>query len=579
MRGDFVLAAAPPGSTEALGRLAAGRQVLERSADWRAVRQDRTADLWVRGVAAGPLPTRGETCGAVLGQMWTKPGADLAAGRREASMAAAGRALLNSTWGSYVAILWDEQGQGLTVLRDPSGAAPAVSWRVDDLSVVASDPEAAPAAWRSPRQGICWDVVQDWLQRPASSAAWSALENLRILAPGDLLDVRSGVATPMWRPAWVDVDTLSAPQDLARRLRATVTEVCGALAADAGSLVLELSGGLDSSLVAAALAAGGATPLAVNFYAADDGGDERSWAQAAAEACGLPLRMLPKRETPFAIRDFEELAGGAAPALDTFDAQRDRQMQRLLADSGARATVTGQGGDAVFFQMGCAGILREAWRAQGWAAVRGGLVRDLAERLDASIWAVLRQSLAGSVGRASARNPFLRDPAPSARPAHPWLEGLESLGPARQLQIGALADMQLKFGPTRRARVAAVRHPLLTQPVVEFGLATPSWLQVAGGTDRAVARAAFADLLPAEIVQRRLKGALNHLYARRLARGLPELRPYLLDGALAQAGLLDRPAIAEALTPDDLFWRGRGLQLLRFFAVEAWVRRACTDSA
>src|SRR3546814_15687375 len=57
-----------------------------------------------------------------------------------------------------------------------------------------------------------------------------------------------------------------------------------------------------------------------------------------------------------------------------------------------------------------------------------------------------------------------------------------------------------------RSTAAPQITPLLSQPIVELCLSIPTWQWVRGGRDRAVARAAVADLLPALIAQRRTKG-------------------------------------------------------------------------
>ncbi len=58
-----------------------------------------------------------------------------------------------------------------------------------------------------------------------------------------------------------------------------------------------------------------------------------------------------------------------------------------------------------------------------------------------------------------------------------------------------------------------------------------------------------------------------------MAASLEVLRPLLLDGVLADAGVLDRAAVDAALQPDRLMTTGEGTRLLRAAMVEGWVRR------
>jgi asparagine synthase (glutamine-hydrolysing) len=53
---------------------------------------------------------------------------------------------------------------------------------------------------------------------------------------------------------------------------------------------------------------------------------------------------------------------------------------------------------------------------------------------------------------------------------------------------------------------------------------------------------------------------------------MPALRPFLLDGALAEAGVLDRAKLDEALTVEQLIWGASPNQIMWAAATEAWVR-------
>jgi len=98
-------------------------------------------------------------------------------------------------------------------------------------------------------------------------------------------------------------------------------------------------------------------------------------------------------------------------------------------------------------------------------------------------------------------------------------------------------------GGSARDTYAPSLYPLLTQPVQELCLAIPSWLWAHGGRDRAVARAAFADLLPSEIVNRRSKGAVDGFCFRLFTHNRSLIRKLLSDGYLSSQGLLDRTAL------------------------------------
>jgi asparagine synthase (glutamine-hydrolysing) len=113
---------------------------------------------------------------------------------------------------------------------------------------------------------------------------------------------------------------------------------------------------------------------------------------------------------------------------------------------------------------------------------------------------------------------------------------------------------------------------LLSQPVVELCLSIPSWTWFAGGRDRAVARAAFSQHLPAQIVWRRGKGRLETMCAAAYIRQRQELRDLLLGGRLADNHLLDRTAIEAYLKRDLVEGDFDYFRLIEIADVERWVR-------
>jgi asparagine synthase (glutamine-hydrolysing) len=112
---------------------------------------------------------------------------------------------------------------------------------------------------------------------------------------------------------------------------------------------------------------------------------------------------------------------------------------------------------------------------------------------------------------------------------------------------------------------------------MEACLRIPSWLWVQGAIDRAVARAAFRDHLPAAVAARRTKGMMNAYCTRVYEQNRPALRTLLLDGRLAAAGLIDRTTLGRYLDTDApvcdiLFYR-----VLELADVEVWARSWLDD--
>ncbi len=107
---------------------------------------------------------------------------------------------------------------------------------------------------------------------------------------------------------------------------------------------------------------------------------------------------------------------------------------------------------------------------------------------------------------------------------------------------------------------------------MEAGLAWSAVELTWGGRDRYAARAAYADVIPPSIFNRRSKGELGAFYGEAVARNLDFLRNYLLEGELAGAGLLPQ-GLADDMTREALVWRGGFSRLLTLALTEAWLRR------
>ena len=115
--------------------------------------------------------------------------------------------------------------------------------------------------------------------------------------------------------------------------------------------------------------------------------------------------------------------------------------------------------------------------------------------------------------------------------------------------------------------------PLLSQPVVEACLAVPSWMWIAGGRNRAVARIAFADVLPPVVLHRRSKGTFSQYNGAFYARNREGMRRFLLEGEWRARGFIDERALADCMdqpsVPRDQSFQ-RVVDLCR---AENWVRR------
>ena len=166
----------------------------------------------------------------------------------------------------------------------------------------------------------------------------------------------------------------------------------------------------------------------------------------------------------------------------------------------------------------------------------------------------------------------------SDRYLHPWLLD------AGRLPSGKLWHIrQICCVPTLDAQISSADdpewiHPLLSQPLVEACLQTPTYVLIDGGWDRSIARRAFAELLPEKTVTRRTKGGREEHAKRLVFNNIDFVRAMLLDGELMRRGLLNRPRVEEALSARPTDVRSPVADLGWDLCTEAWLRVALASS-
>lgn len=492
------------------------------------------------------------------------------------------RRLIADGFGRYVVGLVEPNRS--TVFRDPSGALDALCWRKGDATFLASDLPAAFHELLPPELDLDWSRIAAWTANSTAFAGELALTAVEAVTPGELIqsgpDGRQRQA--LWTPGAIVRLAEARVRPSQERLRAVVEASIAAFTRHPGPILAELSGGLDSAIVAQALLRAKGAPVGawLNYHVRDPQGDERTYARAVAAHLGVDLTEIAHPDTALTLEDLQRLSQGARPGLNGMDVLHDQDLAARAAAMGARALVTGQGGDTVFFQMATPLILADHLRRVGLAALVSPVAFNLARWLKVSVWSVWRVALGALAGRPPPPpvpppawlTPLARELA-ARQTIHPWLEDLHGVGPAKRRQIAGLVHGQLFSAASARGRHAALIHPLLAQPVVEYALACPAdVLTDAGRRDRAFVRSAFAERLPRQIIARRSKGHLSAYYSRLVCASLPVLRPLLLEGRLVSRGLVDLDALDAAMSEDALIWWGRCGELMDLACLEAWVR-------
>lgn len=491
------------------------------------------------------------------------------------------RKLMARLWGRFVGLRPGSADRADALLRDPSGALECIVWEQDGMTFVAS----AIPAWlidnRRPAWRIDFGKVDEALRDPLLISGHLLLDGPIGILPGTVQPLPlTQAAVTVWQPsefADLSLQKPPTPEEAAGRLRRAIDESVRGLGGKSDTVACEISGGLDSSIVAASLATGRAGPVRIwlNAFGDTKEADERLFVEALARTLDIQPTMVPHAKGHLTEALLEQISTGPRPGLNALDIHHDLDWARRLTEAGADTVLTGKGGDSILLQSATPDVFTDAWLARGWPALLDPDTRRLARTTERSIWSLwgmARRYPVRALDTAPRSHALLAPPRRSIRVRHPWLAEIARFGPSKAFQLAGVVDSVSRHGATALTQTIDVRHPLCAQPVIEACLALPAHLLTLGGRDRGLARQAFRDRLPAMIIERRSKGDMTRIYGRMIFDNLNVLRPWLLEGRLADEGILDRLATDVALTREGLMWRGHYAEIMAAVAFEGWVR-------
>ena len=542
---------------------------------------------------ASPLQ---EGRGVVLGKLFRRSDLDSPPGRYPPLegqdtaniMEGVGRALVSDFWGRYVAFFKTKSGS-TCVLRDPSGTLPCFRIRQDGVSIVFSWLEDALQMLGrlehvQPRT-VNWDAMTAQLLRGSLIGRETALEGVSQVLPGEALDLRHENSSLPWSAVEIArTPALHNAVEATQMLGRTVRSCTRAWAACYDTLLLRLSGGVDSSILLSCLAPG-RTPadvICVNYHSPGSDSDEREYARLTAVRVGRDL-LERERDTDFRIDRVLRIARmpDPVPYIGWMNAGTDA---RLASAYGASAMFTGAGGDPLFYEFPrwwpLADYLRKAGLNMGFFAA----AMDAARLGKVSVWRAIALAIRERVSAdLAARAPMgyagllspgiLHDGVHGPRFVHPALLDANDLPIGKYLQTVALMHPMGYYDPFEQDMAAELVNPLFSQPLVELCLRLPTYVLADGGRGRALARRAFASDLPPQIARRRSKGGMEEHIQAILNTNLEFVRSMLLDGELASRGLLDRGMVEELLSGRPTALVGHISQIHGLVAAEAWLTR------
>ncbi|HET9985987.1 MAG TPA: asparagine synthase (glutamine-hydrolyzing) [Longimicrobiales bacterium] len=501
--------------------------------------------------------------------------------------------------------LWDGERRRLVLARDRMGEKP-LFWTVADGLLLFASELTALLAHPAVRAELDPRALSAYLALEYVPAPLCMVAGVHKLEPGTSLVLEDGevAVRPYWRlPAWAP--TRLSYAEAVERLRQLLDQAVASRLVSDVPLGVFLSGGIDSSTVAAFAARHGAVEtFSIGFEEASF--DERVYAREVAARLGTNHheRVLRGADMPALVPRLAELLDeplGDASIVPT-----------ALLSGFARERITvalgGDAGDELF-----AGYpMHQAQRVAPYARVLGaggGLLRRAAERLPVShanfalgfkvrtflrgleAPAPLNQGLWLSAFAPAEQRALLAPELWEAAERGAWAfraledgwaagEGMPRV--ARAARLDALTylpnDILTKVDRASMSVALEVRAPFLARAVVEFAASLPDAYLMKGLTGKRILRDAVRELLPASVLERPKKG-FGIPVAAWLAGPLRELAHDLLgEASLRRAGLFRPEAVSRLLREHEARRADHRKPLWTLLVLELW-RRANLGAA
>jgi asparagine synthase (glutamine-hydrolysing) len=488
--------------------------------------------------------------------------------------------LVQECWGGFVAILVCPKTSAIHVLVDPSGLCPV--YRAETAThVLISTYPALLAKVGDISLSASWPALHSFLARPNMRQRVTCLNGVTELSPGELVSLTEPQAKT--RQIWKAENFMPSRRNIifdeaADQLAFEARKICGAWGKLFGRTVVAASGGVDSSLICGALAAAGISFDCATVATSDPSGDERRFVSILAEKLGV--------EAFSGIYDLSLIdpvravsSGLARPSRKAFQTALEAVLFETVSQAGAQVVMDGNGGDNLFCYLHSAAPVVDRLRCEGFGRGAISTFRDMCQVTGCDIATMTR-----AVGRRWVRRnqiaPWSVDlrllaqrigDLQAVEPLAPWLSTAVGRHGGKRDHLALIMRAQFHLHGVAASGLPRF-SPLASQPLLEFCLGIPTWLWCRGGTNRALARAAFATTLPEKIVKRTSKAGPDSFIHQYFNTHRKLLREELLDGLLAQHDVIDRKAVDEAFQSGTRSDSELVLRLLDLAEAENWAR-------
>jgi asparagine synthase (glutamine-hydrolysing) len=477
--------------------------------------------------------------------------------------------------GSFAGAIWDTRHRILTLIRDSVGVR---------TLYYAGDAQTTNGFWfgarlrtvkRTPvvRSEISLPALRDYLvcsYVPGERTMWRDITELR---PGTALSLPSGKIENYWKPEEGPEGDTAPMREYAARLRPELDDaVRRCLPASDSPLGVYLSGGVDSSLVTAIAAQErGSSAAPFHSYAIHFGPgypNELDFAEMVARHCGTRHRVLELPASLIQKHLAESIAALDDPIGDPLTVPNLLLGRAARSDAGV--ILNGEGGDPLFGgPKNGPMLLHELYDEGGEAGRIDAYFRSYQKCYDdlpRLLTPEAQAELAKYPPLSALLDPFLADHRAVMR---------QYLNRLMQINVDLKGADQIltKVYNLTTANGLIGHSPLFDVRVAEAAFAIPAAYKRAGAAEKAVLKAAVADLLPEPILTRP-KSGMQVPVQRWFQR---DLKKYATGLLLSKQSRI-RPYLRQEKIKEWLEYRTnqpfarQGVKLWLVLTLEIWLR-------
>jgi asparagine synthase (glutamine-hydrolysing) len=485
-----------------------------------------------------------------------------------------GRDCLSRIDGDFALVVWDGRRREAFCARDRTGRKTfTYHWHGDTLAFASELHAILALPWvrAELNEGLLAEVLADeWRSR--DETFWKGI--LRLPAAHQMTATAAGARlAAYWAPDLSETLPYAREEDYAEHYLALITDVVRRTSRSHAPVAYEVSGGLDSSAIFAIaehlrrkgeLPAPGIGGYCLKF---DDApaAEERAYSRAVGAHLGVTIEECDATIEPRSwyqawARRYRELPGYPNGVMLM-------GMRRAVRARGARAVLTGAGGDAWLGGTWPGAYYTEDLAGGRWRDVLTSFAADRQEvGLGPAAWTLFRfgavtllpegikdflRAIRWPGGRILRVSPRLRQELErrltryerSVRPRlRRWTQAMQL-----EMLAGAFDTMAYEIEERMTASLGIeLRHPFFNHKIIQLAFSTPERLRSLGRAQKRLHRRALAGLLPDVVLKRNDKADFMVTFRRSLDPLMGELRRDILPRHVEWISAGDASALCDA---------------------------------